>query len=54
MDNFKDISYRTVYIHGRISCQTGVRMSIFSLCRRINRDTVHIQVIIKAITFTCK
>ena len=37
MDNFKDISYRIVNVHGRIFCQTGVRVSIFSFCRCINR-----------------
>ena len=29
MDNFKDINCRIVNIHGHISCQTGVRVSIF-------------------------
>ena len=28
MDNFKDINCRIVNIHGRISCQTGDRVSI--------------------------
>ena len=37
MVNFKDINCRIVNIHGHICCQTGVRVSIFSLCRRINR-----------------
>ena len=32
MDNFKDINCRIVNIHGRISCQTSVRVSIFRLC----------------------
>ena len=36
MDNFKDINCIIVNIHGRTSCQTGVRMSIF-------RDTVQVQ-----------
>ena len=31
---------RIVNIHGRISCQTGVRVSLFRLCRCIYRDTV--------------
>ena len=44
MDNFKDINCRIVNIHGRISCQTGVRVSIFRLCRCIYRDTVQVQV----------
>ena len=35
MDNFKDIYCRIFNIHGRISCQTGVRVSIFRLCRCI-------------------
>ena len=43
MDNFKDINCRIVNIHGRISCQTGVSVSIFRLCRCIYRDTVHVQ-----------
>ena len=43
MDNFKDSNCRIVNNHGRISCQTGVRVSIFSSCRYINRDTVHVQ-----------
>ena len=43
MDNFKDINCRIVSIGGRISCQTGVRVSIFSFCRCINRDTIHVQ-----------
>ena len=41
MDNFKDINCRIVNIHGHISCQTGVRVSIFRLCRY--RDTVQVQ-----------
>ena len=41
MDNFKDIN--CINIHGRISCQTGVRVSIFSLCRCIYRCTVQVQ-----------
>ena len=40
MDNFKDIKCRIVNIHGRISCQTIVRVCIFSFCRCINRYTV--------------
>ena len=43
MDNFKDINCRIVNIHGRISCQTGVRVSIFRLCRCIYRDTVQVK-----------
>ena len=43
MDNFKDINCRIVNIHGPISCQTGVRVSIFRLCRCIYRDTVKVQ-----------
>ena len=33
MDNFEDINCKIVNIHGRISCQTGVRVGIFRLCR---------------------
>ena len=43
MDNFKDINCRIVNIHGCISCETGVRLSIFRLCRCIYRDTVQVQ-----------
>ena len=28
MDNFEDINCKIVNIHGRISCQTGVRVGI--------------------------
>ena len=28
MDNFEDINFRIVNIHSRISCQTGVSVSI--------------------------
>ena len=33
----------SVNIHGCISCQTGVRVSILMLCRFIYRDTVQVQ-----------
>ena len=46
MDNFKDINCRIVNIHGRISCQTGVRVSICRSCRCIYRDTVQVQKLI--------
>ena len=41
--NFKDMNCRMVNIHGRISCPTGVRVSIFRLCRCIYRDTAQVQ-----------
>ena len=43
MDNFKDINCTIVNIHGRISCQTGVRVSICRSCRCIYKDTVQVQ-----------
>ena len=43
MDYFKHINCRILNIHGRISCQTCVRVSIFSFYRCINRNIVHVQ-----------
>ena len=34
MDNFKNTNCRIVNIHGRISCQTGVRVSIRGWVRK--------------------
>ena len=44
MKNFKDIKCRIVNNHGRMSCQTGVRESIFRFCRCIYNDTGSIYV----------
>ena len=47
MDNFKDINCRIVNIHGRISCQTSVRVCIFSFwlysaCSKVNLLSIYV------------